>query len=65
MQREFYTAAEVAPAVGVTSGRIYQLIGSGEIPATRVGRRLRIPREAWERWLAAKQQEATSELQAA
>jgi len=44
--------ADLAPQLGVTTGRIYQLIAAGVLPAVRVGRSLRIPRAAWEAWLA-------------
>ncbi|MCK4414406.1 MAG: helix-turn-helix domain-containing protein [Candidatus Eisenbacteria sp.] len=50
--RALLRPADVAPQLGVTTGRIYQLIASGVIPATRVGGAIRIPREAWEQWLA-------------
>ena len=50
-QRELLRAADVAPLLGVTSGRVYQLIAAGVIPACRVGNAVRIPRAAWEAWL--------------
>jgi excisionase family DNA binding protein len=43
--------SELAPLLGVTSGRVYQLIAAGEIPATRVGRALRVPVPALNAWL--------------
>jgi excisionase family DNA binding protein len=49
---EMLKPADVAPRLGVTTGRVYQLIAAGVLPAVRVGRSLRIPRAAWERWLA-------------
>ena len=49
--REFLRVSELAPLLGVTSGRVYQLVAEGEVPATRVGRALRIPRPALEAWL--------------
>ena len=50
-QKEVLRAADVAPLLGVTTGRVYQLIASGVIPATRIGGAVRIPRAAWEAWL--------------
>lgn len=58
---EFLRAQDVAVALGVTAGRIYQMAQNGEIPAVRVGskkRGLRFPRAEWERWLAEKNAEA-------
>lgn len=49
--KDLIRVSELAPMLGVTSGRVYQLIGEGEVPATRVGRALRIPRPALEAWL--------------
>jgi excisionase family DNA binding protein len=42
----FYTVAEVASYYGVSRQTIWREIRSGEIPAVRVGRCLRIPRNA-------------------
>ncbi len=43
--------ADVAARLGVTTGRIYQLIRAREIPAVRIGGALRIPVAAWDQWL--------------
>ena len=43
--------SELAPLLGLTSGRVYQLLAAGEIPATRVGRAVRVPRPALDAWL--------------
>jgi excisionase family DNA binding protein len=53
-ERQFFRPSEIAPQLGVTTGRVYQMIASGEIPATRVGGSIRIPRRAWKAWLAEK-----------
>ncbi len=58
MDRQFYTPAEIAGAVGLTSGRIYQLIHDGELPAVRIGGRIRVPVDAWQEWLRQKRAEA-------
>lgn len=50
--KHFLRPADVAPALGVTTGRVYQLIAAGEIPATKVGGSIRIPRDAWDEWLS-------------
>jgi excisionase family DNA binding protein len=49
--KEVLRPSEVAPMLGVTTGRVYQLIAAGVIPAVRIGKALRIPRAAWESWL--------------
>ena len=51
--RQMFRAADLAPLLGVCRSRIYQLIADGTLPAIRQGRAIRIPRAAWERWLAA------------
>jgi excisionase family DNA binding protein len=43
-------AADAAAEVGLTTGRIYQMVSAGTLPAQRVGRSIRIPRDAWEKW---------------
>lgn len=45
------TVADVAAALGLTPMRIYQLVHAKEIPAVRIGGRIRIPRGAFEAWL--------------
>lgn len=50
--------AEVASLLGVSSGRVYQLIAQARLPATRCGRSIRIPRAAWEQWLVAQRDAA-------
>lgn len=60
--KEFLKPPEVAPMLGVTPSRVYQLIAAGEIPATRIGGSLRIPRRAWERWLDEHAEKASAAL---
>lgn len=38
--RRLYTPAEVAELLGVGRSTVYELIGRGELPGTRVGRRV-------------------------
>jgi len=57
-------ASDVAPLLGLTTGRIYQMIAAGTLPATRVGRSVRIPRAAWDSWLQEQSREATAQMQA-
>ncbi len=46
------TAAEVADELRVSTMTIYRLIRRGELPAVRVGRNYRVPREQLEAYLA-------------
>ncbi|HOM82038.1 MAG TPA: excisionase family DNA-binding protein [Armatimonadota bacterium] len=52
MEQRLLRASEVAPQLGLTTGRVYQLISEGVIPAVRIGGRVRIPEAAWEKWLS-------------
>ena len=54
----FLRPREVAALLGVTREHVYRLIQAREVPATRIGGAIRIPRGAWEQWLAAKAEEA-------
>jgi excisionase family DNA binding protein len=58
VEKEFLTTGDVAYALGVTTGRIYQLIAEGKLPAVRIGGRVRVPRDLWEQWLSEKKAEA-------
>lgn len=59
-EKQLLKPSEIAPLLGVTTGRIYQLIAEGTIPAVRVGGALRIPRSAWDSWLGAMSKQALS-----
>jgi excisionase family DNA binding protein len=61
-QKELLRPSDLATVLGVSIGRVYQLIAAGEIPATRIGRALRIPRAAWELWLDRVSDEALASL---
>ena len=60
--RELMRPADVAPLLGVTTGRIYQLIAAGLLPSVRIGRAIRIPRATWEEWLREKEKLASVSL---
>lgn len=57
--KELLRASDIAPELGVTDGRVYQMIASGALPAVRIGSAVRIPRAAWESW---KRQQAEQAL---
>ena len=63
-KRDLLRASDVAAELGVTSGRVYQLIRAGVIPATRLNRSVRIPRAAWEAWLKVRTERALSAVAA-
>ena len=50
--RELLKPSDVAPLLGVSAARVYQLFAAGELPFVRVGGAIRVPRAAWEAWLA-------------
>lgn len=57
-ERPFLTVRDVAELLERSEPRIYQMIAAGEIPATRLGRRILIPRAAMDTWLEEKAREA-------
>ena len=46
-----YTVDQVAALLGIARGVAYESVRTGEIPATRVGRRWLIPRKRFHAWL--------------
>ena len=54
----FLTVPEVAREIRASTERTYGLIAAGTIPAVRIGRRVRIPRAAFEQWLNELSQQA-------
>jgi excisionase family DNA binding protein len=63
-ERELLRPADLAPLLGVSIGRVYQLIARGLIPAVRVGGAVRVPRAAWEEWLRDRSEAALSSVKA-
>jgi excisionase family DNA binding protein len=61
---ELYRPAQVARLLGVSTSRVYQLVAARELPATRVGGSIRIPRRAWEGWLEERNREAEAAVSA-
>jgi excisionase family DNA binding protein len=51
MTARVYTVAEAAALLRVSTGRCYELVRSGVIPALHLGRQVRIPVQAFESWL--------------
>jgi excisionase family DNA binding protein len=48
----FLTVAEVAEIMRVSKMTVYRLVHSGEMPAVRVGRSFRVPKDALDHYLA-------------
>jgi excisionase family DNA binding protein len=44
-------APEVAKLLGLGRSKVFAMIAAGELPFIRVGRSVRVPREALERWI--------------
>jgi excisionase family DNA binding protein len=49
---QYLTVSEVAAALRVSNMTVYRLVSSGELPAVKVGRCLRLPVEEVDRYLA-------------
>ena len=47
-----YTVRELSKRLGVGKVGLYEAIARGEVPHIRIGRRIVLPREAIDRWLA-------------
>jgi excisionase family DNA binding protein len=49
--KELLRVSDLATQMGVSAGRVYQLVRAGELPSVRVGGAIRIPKDAWRAWL--------------
>ncbi len=49
--RVLHRPQEVAEMLGISKATVYHLAASGQIPSVRVGKALRISREAIDRWI--------------
>jgi excisionase family DNA binding protein len=49
--KPFLTVPEVARLIGASQERTYALCSGGDIPSVKLGKRVRIPRAAFDRWL--------------
>jgi excisionase family DNA binding protein len=58
----FLSVAELAETLSLSRTRAYQLVHAGEVPSTRWGGVIRIPRAALERWLADQEREALASV---
>jgi excisionase family DNA binding protein len=54
---------EAADLLGVSRSTIYQLLGSGQVPSMRVGKLLRVPAAALQRWVNERAAEAVETVE--
>jgi excisionase family DNA binding protein len=52
MSNRYLTVSEVAAALRVSNMTVYRLVSSGELPAVKIGRSLRLPVDEVDRYLA-------------
>jgi len=56
-------ASEVAQKLGLGRSKTYELIAAGRLPTVRIGRSVRVPREALERWIKTQTREAADVIE--
>lgn len=61
-RKPFLRPADLAPLLGVSRSRVYQMVATGSLPAIRNGRAIWIPLAAWEIWLAGARDRALGSL---
>jgi len=52
MGNRTYSIAEVAEELGISRGTAYQLAREGKIPVIRLGRRMLVPKDNFDKWLS-------------
>jgi len=63
VQKLFVKVPEAADLIGIGRSKAYELVASGEWPAVRIGRSVRIPLSALEAWAEMLTTEAIAELE--
>jgi excisionase family DNA binding protein len=53
-------AGEVARLLGLGRSTVFALLAAGELPVVRIGRSVRVPRVALERWIDERTDQATN-----
>lgn len=56
VQRNTYSAVDIANYLGLSLVGAYNLLNSQDFPSFRIGRRILVTREAFEKWLQKQQQ---------
>lgn len=57
---KIFTVEEIAEYLGITTDTVYRKARTGEIPAVRIGRIWRFPKDVIDGWLKAKVNEVKS-----
>ena len=57
MERLLLRPAEAAEMIGIGRSKVYELLARGELPAIRIGGRLRIPVNKLRQWVSQKMRE--------
>ena len=50
-EHEWLKIPKVAEVLRIARSRAHELVGEGEIPSVRIGRRVRVSRKELDRWL--------------
>lgn len=58
--RELVRAEEVAIVLGVGRSKVFEMLRAGELPVVRLGRSVRIPRRALDRWIEQRTEHSAS-----
>lgn len=61
MHKILLKPAEAAETLGIGRTRVYEMLGSGELPSIRIGRSIRVPVAALERWVEDQQNDNGSD----
>ena len=48
---KFLTVDQIAETLGLTTGRVYEAIRLGLLPAVRIGRQVRVEEQAFRDWV--------------
>ncbi len=60
MDRELLRADEAARVLGIGRSKVFEMLRAGELPVVRMGRSVRIPRQALSAWIAARTEDPLS-----
>lgn len=52
MEKATMTVLEMAQILGIGRNMAYELIKNGRVPFLKIGRQIRIPKKAFDAWLA-------------
>ena len=53
-------AGDVGKLLGLGRSKVFAMLAAGELPVIRIGRSVRVPRAALERWVAERTEDANS-----